>query len=736
MKPPMNPPVTSGLEALYDVTFAAELASREKQVQQAYRPVIGIHKWFARRPGTLFRALMLAEYAVAPVRESFWQAHQMNGIIGDPFMGGGTPVFEANRLGFHVVACDINPMAYWIVRQSLAPLDIEAFRAVAASVVRDVEVVIGRHYTTRCLCCGQDAQAKYFLWVKTTACTTCGATNDLFPSYRLALPQRHPRHVVVCPGCGALNEYARAPMRSKPAACRNCNHAVQVEGNVSRSSFECRACKCIHSIKSAQRPPTHRMWAIEYNCSHCYASQAGRQFKPPDREDLARFEAAEQQLNCLASELPIPNADIPPGDESRRLHRWGYRRYRELFNGRQLLGLGVLLRRVSAIEDTAIRQAMLTVFSDCLRYQNMLCRYDTYALKCQDIFSVHGFPVALVQCENSLLGIPRVGSGSFRHFIDKYTRAKRFCRAPFETRPGTPRKQIIAIAGETIEATLVDHWPSAGLPKQAMLVNAPSQQVSLLPASLDGVFTDPPYFDNVQYAELIDFCFTWLRQALEHVEPTFARHTTRSLAELTGNQTLGKDLVHFATGISEVFQRFAGALKPGRPFVFTYHHNDPLAYVPLVLAMLDAGLDCTATFPAPAEMSASLHIAGAGSSIVDSIFVCRNTGAARQLAPVDSSAVRSECQAALHADVELLRQSDVRLTRTDVHCLAAGHIARLTVRSLTHSWSRLAPIGQRMATARDCLERITLLANVPDIVRCVAPNLVLQRGTKGSQLTS
>ncbi len=53
----------SGLEAMFDAAFATELALREKQIQQNYRPVIGIHKWFARRPGTVFRSLLLAEVA-------------------------------------------------------------------------------------------------------------------------------------------------------------------------------------------------------------------------------------------------------------------------------------------------------------------------------------------------------------------------------------------------------------------------------------------------------------------------------------------------------------------------------------------------------------------------------------------------------------------------------------------------------------------------------------------------
>ena len=51
------------LEGRFDAAFVAGLALKEKQIQQNYRPVIGVHKWFACRPGTLFRGLLLAEYA-------------------------------------------------------------------------------------------------------------------------------------------------------------------------------------------------------------------------------------------------------------------------------------------------------------------------------------------------------------------------------------------------------------------------------------------------------------------------------------------------------------------------------------------------------------------------------------------------------------------------------------------------------------------------------------------------
>src|SRR5438067_690580 len=118
------------LEDRFDPAFTAALALKEKQVQQSYRPVIGVHKWFARRPGTLFRNLLLAEYngEEGPDR-AFFRAHRLAGVIADPFMGGGTPLIEANRLGFHVLGADINPMAWWIVRQEIGPLDDEAFAA-------------------------------------------------------------------------------------------------------------------------------------------------------------------------------------------------------------------------------------------------------------------------------------------------------------------------------------------------------------------------------------------------------------------------------------------------------------------------------------------------------------------------------------------------------------------------------------------------------------------------------
>ena len=111
------------------------------------------------------------------------------------------------------------------------------------------------------------------------------------------------------------------------------------------------------------------------------------------------------------------------------------------------LGLEASCRLIVAQSNNErVRHALATNLSDLLRYQNMLCRYDTMALKSLDIFSVHGFPVGLVHCESNLLGIingngANVGSGGWMNIIDKYAKAKRYCDAPFEVRKAARARQ-------------------------------------------------------------------------------------------------------------------------------------------------------------------------------------------------------------------------------------------------------------------------------------------------------
>ncbi len=710
-----------GIERNFNVAFVAEMALREKQIQQNYRPIIAVHKWFARRPGTLFRALILSEFVDAPIEETFFRSHDLRGIrIADPFMGGGTPLLEANRVGCDVIGYDINPMAYWIVRQEIEHLDLAAYRIAAEKVGAALARQVGQLYQTACLKCGRDdASVKYFLWVKQIACAHCHNSIDLFPGYLLAENRRHPKNVIICSGCGELNE---ADDRTHPGTCGACGVGLTTAGPAARNRVACPQCeRTVTYPNPSSGPPEHRLFAIEYHCPSCKPRHQGRFFKKPGDDDLVRYTQAEAKLRRMQPAY-VPDDEIPEGDETNRLHRWGYRRYCEMFNARQLLGLELICRAVAKESKERVRNALATNLSDLLRYQNMLCRYDTYALKSLDIFSVHGFPVGLVECESNLLGIlndrsgVNVGSGGWSNIVEKFIRAKQYCDAPFEVRYRAGRKVQVPIPGEWIGD--FRNGRKTGMERTVRLECATATKASLPAASLDAVFTDPPYFANVQYAELMDFCYAWLRRIVsDGAGEPLTRTTTRSENELTGNATMERNLTHFAEGLSEVFERMAKALKPGRPLVFTFHHNTIEAYFPVAVAILDARLVCSASIPCPAEMSASIHINGTGSSVIDTVFVCRSTGSMSRRLLASSL---EEIVGLVLADLTSLRGAGVKATRGDARCIAFGHLVRMAIWKLRQNWSREQPIAQRLTRIRDT---ISLLGGVSGVERLLPKDL-------------
>jgi putative DNA methylase len=691
------------IERHFHVPFVAALALREKQIQQNYRPVIAVHKWFARRPGTLFRSLILSEFSGRPVPENYYAAHHLPGIrVFDPFMGGGTTMMEANRVGCSVTGADINPMAWWIVRQELSGIDLPKYEKAAESLRQYLEGVVGEFYRTRCLDCGNaQARVKYFLWVKTESCLQCGACIDLFPTFLVSEDVRHPNNVFVCGHCGELFE---AQNRKTPGPCPHCQREQPLQLTAKRGKCTCPQCNATVSFPT-KSAPKHRMYAMEYHCVQCAARTSGRKgrfFKRPDHADLSRCAEVESRLARMRLQY-VPEDSIPPGDETERLHRWGYQRYRELFNSRQLLALELSCRWIAAVKDQQIREALATNLSDLLRYQNMLCRYDTMALKSLDVFSVHGFPVGLIQCESNILGIvgkwgAPVGSGGWLNITQKFARAKQYCAEPFEVRHAGGRKITVPMKGEWIGS--YRNGQHAAEKREVSIVCGDSSSVPLEGAMFDAVFTDPPYFGNVQYAELMDFCYVWLRKLLGASFPEFKKPSTRHANELTGNLNMGRDLAHFTEGISRTLRHSAAHLKPGGPLAFTYHHNQLEAYIPLAVAILDAELVCSASLPCPAEMGASIHINGTGSSIVDTVFVCRSTGRFPRAWLAQNAVTVADLVA---QDADALHQADLKVTKGDLRCITFGHLIRLAIWNLRSGWDPKLPALERMRRVREWL---------------------------------
>jgi len=186
------------IEEYFPIAEINRLAIPERN---AFKPIYTMHKWFARRSSSVFRAILLGAMKPAgtDIMEEFYKDHTndpdtKDKIILDPFMGGGTTIVEALRLGCNVIGIDLNPVAWFIVKTEVEPVDLNelesAFERLANRIVdwsgKPLKETLLDLYKTECPACGnKDADIIYTFWVKLAPCTTatCNHQTPLFPDY-------------------------------------------------------------------------------------------------------------------------------------------------------------------------------------------------------------------------------------------------------------------------------------------------------------------------------------------------------------------------------------------------------------------------------------------------------------------------------------------------------------------------------------------------------------------------
>jgi adenine-specific DNA methylase len=697
-----------------------QLAEQESHNKHYYRPSTYIHKWWARRLGTVFRAILLGTLLPPdePLWAHFYQQHDFSDkIILDPFMGGGTTVVEGLRLGCQMVSCDLNPIAWWTVKRAVESVPMkelhEAFRRLEASVAP----AIRRLYRTRCHHpgCGREVDILNVLWVNEATCVSCDSKVPLHDSY--VIDSDRDFRTILCPECDHV--FTTQDKRSE-ACCPACDFEFNPRrGPAARVNFTCPSCGQTQPVlKAVQRetgPFPRRMYAILYLCP-----VHGREMKAPSDEDRTNYLDAVRQFEQEKDDLLFPRGEIPvEGRADPRPVNYGYTHWHMLFNKRQLLGLSRLLEGIVRLDSDGPREALLGLFSYCLDYNTIFATYNGRSGGVRGLFTYHAFVVPTSEMvENNVWGAGE-NSGSFSGvYARKMKRAQAFRDAPFERyvqSEGGTRK--VFIPGERIDARLAPDFEDLveSEDKNMLLLCRSSESLPIPAESVDAVVTDPPYFNNVQYSELSDFFYVWLRLALKNRYPHFASALTPKISEIVENPNQEKDAAFFLEGLSRVFGESRRVLNDEGALVFTFHHREPEAWAAVLGAVLDSGFYVSALYPVQAERDFSLHIRDQEAIEYDSIVVCRKrVGDGRISWEQLEDQVHFQAAEAL----EQLQENARGLSRADVSVIVLGKCLELYSKHYPKVMEEDESVSVREAVDRlwtiiDCLAVEEVLSRLP-----------------------
>ncbi|MBK6914970.1 MAG: hypothetical protein IPH11_15415 [Ignavibacteriales bacterium] len=158
---------------------------------------------------------------------------------------------------------------------------------------------------------------------------------------------------------------------------------------------------------------------------------------------------------------------------------------------------------------------------------------------------------------------------------------------------------------------------------KALILSQSSASISLNNNSVDYIITDPPYAGNVNYSELSDFFYVWLRIPLKDIYQQFQPEQTPKAEEVIENRTRGKTSDDFKDGLKSVFQETYKVSKDSASLIFTFHHSEDSAWEALLDAVCEAGYLIEAVYPIHGEAETSLHLMNNEAISYDLIHVCK-----------------------------------------------------------------------------------------------------------------
>jgi putative DNA methylase len=654
------------IESNFPFARLSRIAEQESWRKEVYRPVYYLHKWWARRLGTVFRGIILASRLedTADFWTRFYGSNDFHDTtLFDPFMGSGVTVGEAIKLGCHAIGRDINSVAVTACRTAFTEYDRVAVQETFRKLEATIAPTLLSLFQTR-TANGDVATVLYYFMVKILDCPHCNRQIELFKSRIFsanAVPKKDPSARALCPACGMI---VHTQYNSESALCTDCNHQFNPQkGPVLGSMVHCPEChkefKLVDVMRSQNGPLGYRRYA-----KMILLQDGTKKYEPIndyDRDLEKRI--ADEYVSDIAE---LPHVRVEPGYNTNQMIKHNYRYWHELFSDRQVVCIRHLAAAIKTIDDIGIRRLFSCLFSGTLEFNNLFASFKgegTGAVR--HMFANHVLKPELMPIEANLWGTPK-SSGAFSClYKSRVERALNYKAHPTEvvidSYSGAKSGGFSKPLSAPVTGTYAAFTESTG---SVYISQGDSSCTDIPDGVVDLIVSDPPFFDNVHYSQLADFFYYWLNQWLD----LSAACSTRSKAEVQDT-----DASLFTSKLTSVFAECRRILRNDGLFVFTYHHARHDGWTAVHRAIRHAGFICTRSFPIKAEMAVSMPLQQAKSPIhLDLVLVCRksvlDTTPQRETEPIREAIKRAAGQAS-----ELIA-SGIQVSLADAKVILMGQL--------------------------------------------------------------
>lgn len=551
-------------------------------------------------------------------------------LVVDPFAGGGSIPLEALRIGADAFASDLNPVPVLLNNVVLEYIPkygqrlADEVRKWGEWIKREAEKELVDFYPKDT----DGATPIAYLWARTILCEGpgCGAQIPLVRSLWLAKKGSRTAALQLVPNKKSKCIEIKIIVKRNGGWINQDDPKEKIlhpnfEGTVKRGSATCLCCGYTSPAASVRQQVANQCGGSDTATLLTVLVDDpvnGRHFRQAaahDFEPLRRAGSAIKKLKALkhtrSSLSPIPNEELPYLSGIFNVHLIGITNWGRLFTARQQLALSVISKKIYDItrqlksaghsEDLskAIQECLALVFGKVADRCNAFARWEPN-----------------VQCSQQLYG--RQALGIVWDFGEL-----------------APLRDCAGSWGSLLEVWLsgLYHLTHSYLDREdaghATVARVDATKHTLPDDCSQLIFTDPPYYDAVPYADLSDFFYVWLKRMLNVTEPNlFSDELTPKLDEIVqlserNPKYASKTKSNFENKMQQALAESRRVAIPSGIAVIVFAHKATSAWEAMLQAVIDAGWIVVGSWPIDTEMETRLRALNSATLSSSIHLVCR-----------------------------------------------------------------------------------------------------------------